>query len=389
MRYFSMPADFKMETIDAYEKLNHEYDKSRIVETYGNITVGEFFESGRSVNMLPRVGLHRFREYVQYSLEKGIGFNYTLNAAHMNNKEFTRRGLLEILNFLDKLNQIGVRAVTITLPSLTMLVKRLDYDFEIVTSTICTIADANKARAYEKMGVDRIVVDESVNRKFGNLRRICAAVETSVETIINAVCHKNCAFRTFHYNQIASDSIEVVNDASANFYSHQCVLQRFDKVSNLLRLSWIRPEDLKHYEQCGVTYFKVQGRHTALHGDPVRAAEAYFKESFDGNLMELLDLFAPTNQFKVYIDNKKLDGFLEAYIRNENFCRNDCTNCNYCEIFARKCIDYKEAEAVIAAAVKFYGECDQFNIMVDSLTTSSIKNEEQAIDMTMTADFDL
>ena len=42
MKYFGVPADFKKETIEKYDKLNKEYSASRVIETYGNITLENF-----------------------------------------------------------------------------------------------------------------------------------------------------------------------------------------------------------------------------------------------------------------------------------------------------------------------------------------------------------
>ncbi|MFW9880349.1 MAG: hypothetical protein ACFFG0_45330, partial [Candidatus Thorarchaeota archaeon] len=60
MKSFSVPADFKKETIDKYEKLNNSYKDSKVVETYGNITIKNLFESGRSVAELPKVDFSTF-----------------------------------------------------------------------------------------------------------------------------------------------------------------------------------------------------------------------------------------------------------------------------------------------------------------------------------------
>ncbi len=40
--------------------------------------------------------------------------------------------------------------------------------------------------------------------------------------------------------------------------------------------------------------------------------------------MELLDSFSPTNNFKIHMDNKKLDGFIKPFVEKDNFCKNDC-----------------------------------------------------------------
>ncbi len=81
-------------------------------------------------------------------------------------------------------------------------------------------------------------------------------------------------------------------------------MKRCESPANLLRMAWIRPEDLKYYTAIGIHYFKIQGRQAALKGDIVKTVQCYMEQSFEGNLMELLDAFSPTNSFQVFIDNK-------------------------------------------------------------------------------------
>ena len=77
MKHFTMPADFKKETIDGYVRLGEQYEGCRVFDTYGNITVDNCFGSGRNVDKLPKVNLEQLHEYVQYSKRKDIDFSYT------------------------------------------------------------------------------------------------------------------------------------------------------------------------------------------------------------------------------------------------------------------------------------------------------------------------
>ena len=59
---------------------------------------------------------------------------------------------------------------------------------------------------------------------------------------------------------------------------------------------------------------------------------------------------------KIYVDNKKLDGFLEHFINNNNCAKSLCVNdileegqtapnaCTHCSNWAKKVISYDEAE---------------------------------------------
>jgi collagenase-like PrtC family protease len=356
-----MPADFKPATIDAYERLNRKYDGSRVMETYGNITRNNTFESGRPVNLLPDVDLERLKEYIGYSAARGIEFNYTLNASTLQNREFTPLGIAEIRSFLGRLHNAGVRNVTVTLPALMEIVWKSGFDFSVKVSTISQVTNAEKAMFYKGLGADRLVVDESINRDFDALGRIRRRFGDKVELIVNVVCYKNCVYRMPHYNQMSYDSVKLADQTSYDYFGHRCVLQRFDAIANLLKLNWIRPEDLKYYNEIGITRFKLQGRQAMVNGDPLRALEAYFQQSYDGDLMELLDMFDPTSSFRVPMDNKKLEGFIQPFVKNDRFCRSDCETCGYCETMARKAIDFPKAQEIVRMAREFFKEYDRFD----------------------------
>ena len=100
MKYYSMPADFKQETIAKYAELNKRYKDSRVFETYGNITDGNFLGSGRLVSQMSKVDWLDLHEYIKYSRDRDIDFSYTINPPFIQNMEFTGEGVKKIKDFL-------------------------------------------------------------------------------------------------------------------------------------------------------------------------------------------------------------------------------------------------------------------------------------------------
>jgi len=365
MNYYSMPSDFSLETLKKYYELNFKYENSKISETYGNVTIESGFASGRVKSQMYKTDFYDLEKYVKFSNDININFNYTLNASYLYNKEFTSKGISEIKELIKRLTGIGIDSFTIALPSLIELVKSIDDSLKIKASAICQINDSVKASSYKEIGVNKIVVEETQNRNFSNLKSIRNIFGDQVELITNVICYNHCIYRPSHYNMMTGDIKGHINETSVNYFEHRCVLQQYNKISNLLRLGWIRPEDIKFYNKIGINHFKLQGRHTFKKGgDPVKTVEYYLKEDFDGNLMDLLVMFAKLNSFKVYIDNKKLDGFIQPYFENDNFCKKDCTECKYCETFSEKCITHDKAEEIIKMAKKFYVSYDQYNKLI-------------------------
>lgn len=72
IKYFTIPADFKKETILKYAEINKKNDQVKIIETYGQMTETELQNSGRVTEVLPDVSKAMFQEYVAYSVKMGL-----------------------------------------------------------------------------------------------------------------------------------------------------------------------------------------------------------------------------------------------------------------------------------------------------------------------------
>ena len=357
MIFFTVPCDFKVSTLNKLMALNHTYTNARVAETYGQITVKNPIGSGRAGDLLPQADIQMLADYIAQSNERGLKFNYTLNPTCLGNMEFSKDGLKIITDFIYTLYVAGVRSFTIAMPSLMELVRSLRLNVEIKASTVCQITNANKASAYKALGADRMVLDESINRNFGTLKRIYK-VCNAIELIVNVICHQNCIYEIFHHNQTSHDSSGT--QQSYQYYSHRCMMKRCESPANLLRMAWIRPEDLKYYIAIGIHYFKIQGRQAALKGDIVKTVQCYMEQSFEGNLMELLDAFSPTNSFQVFIDNKKLDGYLKPFAEQDQFCHSDCSACHYCDQFLTRNFIVRDITEMNQKASLFYKNYDAF-----------------------------
>lgn len=361
MKYFSVPADFKIQTIQKLDELNRRFENAKVIELYGQCTNSIITNSGREINVLPKTSLLQLKEYVHHLEKKGLIFNYTLNPSCMGNFEFSPNGVKKIKMFLVSLYDLGIRHLTLTSPSLFDLVNSINLDFSIKASTICEITTPDKALFYGKRGAKRIVVDCDINRDFNSLKNISESFDGKIEILVNNVCVKNCAYKMFHYNCNAHSTGEDESNVGVDYFYSKCALQKLETISGFIKGNWIRPEDLDYYSEIGIDYFKIQGRQNVINGDLVKTLEHYFKGSYDGNLYELLVLFAPYNSFFPYIDNKKLDSFFSMFYYNHKFCQNTCNKCKYCEKYALKSIDKAYYNEIKMEAEAFYSKFDRYS----------------------------
>ena len=371
MRYFSVPADFKEETLEALANLNSQYEDSKVIEVYGQKIDGGIINSGRVTDALPQISNEQFVSYVRKAKEKNINFNYTLNPSCFGNLEFSKQGIRQLQGLIRELEGYGIDALTLTSPAIMELCKKLNPKLKIKASAICEINSPMKTLFYKNLGAERVVIDPDITRDFKKLRNICQVAGAGVEIIINNVCLRNCAYKMFHYNHEAhctKNSEQEIRD----FFTNRCSVQKAQKIENVIKLNWIRPEDLKFYEACGIKYFKIQGRQNVLQGDLIKTLKAYFEQSYEGNLFDLITLFAPYNSFQCYIDNKKLDGFVEHMYKNEGFCAEICDHCNYCNSYAQKSINLEKAEKLNKKAKLFFESLDTYQKIIEQPTTSEL-----------------
>lgn len=364
MNLYSIPADFSGESVKRLSELNQKYSDARVAEVYGQMTLNNIWGSGRTVNELNAVGLIELERYNNLLQKSGIDFNYTLNGTCMGNYEFTRKGVNELKAFLRDLHDLGIRKLTIALPSIMEAVLDIPYEFEVKASTLCQITSVNKAVHYLNSGVNRIVVDESCNRNFSLLKRLSETVGNGLELIVNVICNINCTYRMFHYNEMSHGTKGNENSTAADYYSHRCIEKRMEQPENFLKMGWIRPEDIHYYTEIGIRRFKIQGRQAVMRGDVIKTLDAYFRQNYDGNLLELLDVFAPTNSFVPYIDNRLLDNYLKPFISNSIHCSNDCQTCGYCSSYVSKYLDRDSIHALCEKGRQYYLSCDPYRSMI-------------------------
>lgn len=354
MLFFSVPADFRLSTLQQIEKTNKRYSDRKVAEVYGQITKGSITASGRMPDHLPQIGIEQLETYIRQCKKYGIQFNYTLNASCMGNDELTDISNGQMREFLLSLDQAGVASYTVALPFLIDLVKQLLPNRTVKASAICEINSLGKALHYRHLQVDRIVLDPDITRRFDLIRNIRDGFGENVEIIVNNACLKGCPYKMFHYNHEAHCRPDDTTKNNRQYYYHKCSLQKAQDCSNYIKLNWIRPEDLPFYIKEGVRYFKIHGRNSTCGDGLIKVIQAYMSGNFDGNLMDLLTLFQPYNAFQPVIDNRKLDGFLEHLYQYPDTCDDRCESCGHCAAYVAKSMNLERVQKLNFYARQLY-----------------------------------
>jgi collagenase-like PrtC family protease len=379
---FSVATNFQPDLLDAL-------DGYPVAELFGKLPA-DSMGGGRASFMLSPLSRREFRDHVQKAARKGIGFNYLINPACLDNREFTRKGQAGLERLLHFVEQCGVTSVTVSLPSLLPIIKKRHPRLKVRVGVYARVDCVAKAKFWEEMGADCITLESiSVNRDFAMLESIRRAVKLELQLIANSNCMIFCPLSGQHMVNLshASQKGHPSRGFMIDYCALRCSAEKLAEPSHYLRSEFIRPEDIDIYREMGFTSFKIleRGAPTAV---LARRVQAYAEKRFDGNLLDLIQpygykkaspgagsrlldlrrflryflrpgvvttggllrlkrlaeqrgLIAGMESEPVYIDNRSLDGFLSG-MKGINCRETDCSQCGYCGKCAAKSVRVDE-----------------------------------------------
>ncbi|MHA1301327.1 MAG: U32 family peptidase, partial [Candidatus Helarchaeota archaeon] len=336
--------------------LIEEFNKYPIRDVYGAIE-HTIVGGGRPTVILPAISEEEVAEHIKLIHDKKLEFSYVLNAPCLNNMEYDPKYHEELLKYLQWISDIGTDNIIVTIPFLIQLIKEQFPKLKIRISTIAHVNSVNRAKFYEKLGADEITPDVMINRDFKTLEQMQKATKSDLVLLLTDGCLYQCPFRYYHYNMMghASQTYNQFNRYHIDTCILNCTIIKFSDPTEAIKSRWVRPEDLGHYEAIGIKRFKIGGRRLPT-PRILRSIKAYSEQKYEGNLTDIIQGFTwsyggiqkkdPNKRFgdsldnekkaNFIIDNRKLDGFIE-FFKKQN-CIAMCDECNYCEKWAKKAI---------------------------------------------------
>jgi len=329
------------------------------IQIYGVLPTS-ILGSGGTGPDISQVTAEQAEEYVKLAHSAGLTFNYLLNAPSMGNMEWDENTHDELLKHLEWLSNAGVDRVTVAIPYLAELIKRQFPHLKVEISTIAHVNSVARAKLFESLGADSIILHSNVNRDFRLLRAIRNAVKCELGALTNSLCLYQCPYEYYHYDTLghASQNHNSLNGFYMDYCVTHCTLERFRDVSQFIKSRWIRPDDIHLYEEIGIDFFKIAGR--AMPSEwIINATEAYSSRQYQGNLYDILYVPKPKidhadsvlastqttridSRPKVYIDNQALEGFIDFFKKQD--CLSGCAYCDYCQKIADKVVRFDRPE---------------------------------------------
>ncbi len=353
--------------------------KPGVHTVYGKLD-RDFVGGGRPSCVLNKISKSKAASHVERVRKEGFEFHYLLNSSCLGNREWTRSGQNELNKLLDWIYQINTDGVVVASPYLAQFIKKRYARLKISVSCFANVNSVERARFWEDLGAAVITLSQvELNRNFKLLKQIRKNVKLELQLIVNDNCTHDCPL-FFYHNNVTSHGSQMASELGSFIFDYcflTCRLQRIANPMYFIRTAWIRPEDKKIYEDIGIDRLKLVDR--GMHSDAIASiVDAYSKGSYPGNLYDLFNspskslwlkkvnffhklkyFFHPqsVNIFKilkhrgvvkdieVYIDNTKLDGFINYFFEED--CRyKSCRECGYCQQIADKvvsiCPEYRE-----------------------------------------------
>jgi len=295
-----------------------------------------------------RVALHGGRDYpdaeVQEILEAdlsairamGIKLDLLFNANCYGGKAISQGLENQVRSVIDHLGEKvgGADIITTVSPFVARTVKFFFPSIEVRASVNLRIGTI-QALAYSREWFDSYYIQRDVQRHIPYVRKLKEWADRNGKTLCilaNSGCLRYCPAQTFHDNMVAHDEdvAETLNISDWN--PHLCWNLYRDRKNwpAVLQGSWIRPEDLYHYE--GLV--KVVKLATRMHSHPRVVVHAYANRRYDGNLLDLFEPgFGPA--FAPYLIHNAR--FPKDWFEKTSACYEpDCETCDYCSSILKK-----------------------------------------------------
>ena len=380
-----------------------EYDKKHSITSFFGKLKHDGLPGGRTASIIPDFTMDQFAEYIKECQKRDITFNYLINPLSMDQNEIDPEVGKQIRDFIHTMYDIGIRAFTLNSPILIKYVKREFKDVFVTLGLYAYPVTIQHIEYWRNWGVDEITLDHGFNRRFDLLRSLLTQYKDSdfhLRVIANNLCLRECPFRLAHGCFVGHSDPDKF---SMDYSLVNCAYKKVTHPAAILTSEFIRPEDVHYYrelaEETGNKNFSIKLIDRTRTTDFLHnVIKGYMEESYDGNLLDLVNwpkaktiATLPMNASqgagmpqlkdvpsmrwaerlkpeammnygrtmhlpKVYVDNKKLDGFLEHFIHNNNCANSLCASdiledgqkapnaCAYCSTWAKKVISYDEAE---------------------------------------------
>ena len=272
----------------------------------------------------------RMEEELRAVRAMGIRLDLLLNANCYGGEAVSRALAGRVCSIVAHLQESigGVDIVTTASPFIAHVLKKQFPGIERRASVNMRIGEV-KGMAYMADLFDSFYVRREYNRDFARIAELRAWADEhgkKLGMLVNSGCLNFCSGQTFHDNLVAHEARTAETCNLEGFLPHTCWRYLRDPAHRVcvLQNSWVRPEDMHHYEGL-FDFYKLA---TRMHSLPGMVIDAYASGRYYGNLLDLCEpgfgpAFAPW-----VIDNAS---FPPDFFDRVTACDKRCHTCGYCK----------------------------------------------------------
>lgn len=268
---------------------------SDIKYIYGK-TKTDVFSGGRPTKQVIELQ-HReeAEKYIKTAKENNLEFNYILNGTELSN-EFSKKTTKKIYENLDWITSIGVKWVTLSNPRIAKIIKDNYPNLNINVSIFAHIRTKRQIEFWEKLGAKSINLDRELIRNKKQLEFLTKNTNVELILLANDPCLLNCPYELYHDNLMSKNS--VTGDEYYHYCSFTCMLEYISNPVEIIKSSFIRPEDIGYYEKLGIHNFKIVDRNRTTKYI-VNVVKAYVNRKYKGNLIDLMSIYSSFDKDKI------------------------------------------------------------------------------------------
>ena len=277
--------------------------------------------------------------------EAGVRLDLLLNANCYGAEAMSKKLEDHVIDVITKFLSWNLKPeiVTTASPFIARTLKRAFPEIEVRASVNMRLTTL-QAFKYLASLFDSYYLGRDVQRNLGTVRRFsdwCHTNGKKLCILANSGCLRNCPWQTFHDNLIAHSDAAMKIENVKGWCPHLCwtLYKEPKNFAEILKATWIRPEDLHHYEGL-VDVVKLA---TRQHANPDMVISAYERGRFEGNLLDLFEPGFSPAFYPQFIDNA---AFPSDWFERTSVCSRECSGCGYCEdVWKQVTVNMEEARA--------------------------------------------
>ena len=268
---------------------------------------------------------------MRFCRAKGMKLDLLINATCYGDKAFTETQREDYFANMKELEKAGIlpEIVTTTSPYIATITKKVDASIDRRASVNMRL-NSTLAMEYVAETFDSFYICRDLQRDLPTVKRFAQwgwKNNRKICMLANSGCLRFCPWQTFHETLLAHNFPHIQGEMKElGFPPTLCVgLMESKQYEEILRASWIRPEDLHRYDPY-VSVFKLSTREADR---PDLILKAYTSGNFDGDLLKILD-----PGYSYFIRPKIFDNkaFPKEWSEGKiaGLCAADCTHCGKC-----------------------------------------------------------